>query len=144
LEYIYIYIYIFFKILFYFNLVNNKKICFNVVMGDNYLCGWGVLGHARYEPGNPSLNLTSPAPPPTTTNITVNTNATRTSTNVVVGAVVGGNFAQVALIILGILIHQGKVTLDFCCLFRKMPCWRKTEDELLEKMKDSGDDVEGT
>jgi hypothetical protein len=116
-------------------------------MGDNYLCGWGVLGHARYEPGNPSLtNLTSPAPPPTTTNITVNTNATKTSTNVVVGAVVAGNFAQVAVIILGILYHQGKVTLDFCCLFRKMgfSCWRKTEEELLEKMKDSGDhDVEG-
>jgi hypothetical protein len=57
---------------------------------------------------------------------------------------VGGNFAQVAVIILGILYHQGKVTFNFCCLFRKLPCWRKTEDELLEKMEDSGDhdDVE--
>jgi hypothetical protein len=62
-----------------------------------------------------------------------------------VGAVVGGNFAQVAVIVLGILYHQGKVTFNFCGIFRKMgfSWWRKTEDELLEKMKHSGGDVEG-
>jgi hypothetical protein len=102
-------------------------------MGDNYV---GGFLDARYEPGNPSLtNLTAPSPsPPPTTNATTNT-------NVVVGAVVGGNFAQVAVIVLGILYHQGRVTFNFCGIFRKMglSCWRKTEDELVQKMKDSGD-----
>jgi hypothetical protein len=103
---------------------------------------WGFFWHARYEPGNPSLtNLTttSPPPPPTT-----NTNTSTPSTNVVVGAVVGANFAQVVVIVLGILYHQGKVSFNFCGIIGKMgfSWWRKTEDELLEKMKDSGD-VEG-
>jgi hypothetical protein len=105
-------------------------------MGDNYV---GVFLDARYEPGNPSLtNLTAPSPPPTT-----NT-STNTHTDVVVGAVVGGNFAQVAVIVLGILYRQGRVSFNFCGIFRMMgfSWWRKTEDELLQKMKDSGD-VEG-
>jgi hypothetical protein len=58
--------------------------------------------------------------------------------------VVGANFAQIAVIVLGILYHQGRVSFNFCGIFRKMgsSCWRKAEDELLDNMKDSGD-VEG-
>jgi hypothetical protein len=105
-------------------------------MGDNYV---GFL-HARYEPGNPSLtNFTTPSPPtPTNTTATTNTNA-------VVGAVVGANFAQVAVIILGILHQQGKLTFDFCGFFRKMCCslWRKTKDEIEEELNPKPGDDEG-
>jgi hypothetical protein len=56
-------------------------------------------------------NLTATSPPPTNTN---------TNTNVVVGAVVGANFAQVVVIVLGILYHQGKVSFTFFGIFQKM------------------------
>jgi hypothetical protein len=51
------------------------------------------------------------SPPPTNTS---------TNTNVVVGVVVGGNFGQLAVIVLGILYYQGKVSFNFFGIFQKM------------------------